>query len=67
MFDKDNIMRIDFINKIAGAEMEYIALFNKTKISEKDVKKAIQLYGIGKNPNVIFISKEQFESVFLGK
>jgi hypothetical protein len=67
MFNKENIMKIDFIKKIGNYKLEYIALFNKTKISDKEVRKAIQLHGVGEHPYVIFMSKEQFENVFGGK
>lgn len=67
MFDKNNIMRIDFVEKIGEIELEYVALFNKTKTTEKEAQKAIQLNGIGQNNNIIIINKGQFNSVFLGE
>lgn len=64
MFNKDDIMKIEFTKKIGSYELEYVALFNQTKISDDEVKKAIQLHGVGEHPHVIFMSKEQFENVF---
>ena len=64
MFNKENIMKIEFTKKIGNYEFEYIALFNQTRISDDEVKKAIQLHGTGEHPYVVFMSKEQFKNVF---
>jgi len=64
MFNKDNIMQIEFISTIGGCEVQKIALFNMMKTSEEEVNKVIQTEGIYYNPNVIVIYKEQFENVF---
>lgn len=64
MFDKENIARINFTEYYRKTEIEYIALFNKNKTTVEEVKKAIDLHGMGENSNVIIITKEQFENVF---
>lgn len=64
MFDKENIARINFTEYYGKTEIEYVALFNKNKTTVEEVKKAIDLHGVGENPNVIIVSKEQFENVF---
>lgn len=64
MFNKDNIMRIDFTECIAGIKIDYIALYNKNNTTETEVQKAIDLHGMGSNAKVIIISKEQFNNVF---
>ena len=64
MFDKENLMRIEYTNKFAGKHsVEMVALYNKKRISEKEVKDVIQteMY----NPYVIIIEKEKFEKVFI--
>jgi hypothetical protein len=68
-FDKDNIMRIDFVNTYGSTyKVDMTALFNKTKISESEVQKIIEVSSIaGNNPNVIIITKEQYENVFFKK
>jgi hypothetical protein len=64
MFNKEDIIKIEFTEKTDYYELEYIALFNKTKISDDEVKKSIRLHRMGEHPCVIFMSKEQFENVF---
>jgi hypothetical protein len=61
MFNKDHIMKIEFVN---GVGLERVALFNITKITEEEVNKAIQLDGMVDNPNIIICYKEQFNNVF---
>jgi len=65
MFDKENVMRIDFVNKIGNYSIEMVALFNKNRMTEQQAVEAIRLEGIRENENIIFISKNQFNNVFL--
>jgi hypothetical protein len=67
MFNPDNIMRIDFVERLAGIEIENIALFNKNNTTDQEAQKAIDLHGMGNNPKVIIISKEQFNNIFKGE
>ena len=64
IFNKEDIMRIDYVEKLSVLEIEKVALYNKNKITEEEVLEVIKLHGIGYNPNVILIDKEQFENVF---
>lgn len=64
MFNKDDIIRIDFEQKYGKIKIEYVALYNNTKTTEQEALEAIETYGIGNNENVIIISKKQFENVF---
>ena len=65
MFDKENIMRIDFTHKWGNIEMKMVALFNKNKITESEVNDIIEMKPIGEYDNVIVISESQFNNVFL--
>ena len=64
IFNKEDIMRIDYVEKLSTLETEKVALYNKNKITEEEVWEVIKLHGIVYNPNVILIDKEQFENVF---
>jgi hypothetical protein len=64
MFNKENIMQIEFTSRIGGCEVQKIALFNKNNVSENEAIKVIRTEGIYYNPKVIIIYKEQFENVF---
>jgi len=57
-------MKIEYIQKIGNYEFQKVALFNMMKVTEEEGKQAIELDGVGYDPNVIIIYKEQFENVF---
>jgi hypothetical protein len=42
-----------------------VALYNKLRVSEQRVNEVIDLDGIGEPPDVILITKQQYENVFL--
>lgn len=68
MFDEKNLMRIEYINEYSkNCKVEMIALYNKRRITEEDVLKAVELEGIETNSNVIFMTKKQFENIFLAE
>jgi hypothetical protein len=65
MFNKDNIIKIEYTQTIGSTyKVEMIALYNKTKVTEKEVLKAIELESIAENENVIFMTSKQFNNVF---
>lgn len=57
----ESVKRIDFTD---GTGIECIALFNENKINESVAKKAIELYPLEISQALVFMTKEQFESVF---
>jgi hypothetical protein len=65
MFDKKNIMKIDFIKSFGNYNIAMVALYNQKNISESDVIKAIEHHGVTENNNVVIMTKVQFENVFL--
>ena len=64
MFNKDDVMRIDFSEKYGEIEIPMVALFNKNVILEEEAVKAIKIHGDRSNNKVIIITKEQFDNVF---
>ena len=67
-FDKNNIMMIEFDKFYPNDyKITMVALYNKTKITDKEARKAIKTYGIGESPNVIIITKKQYENVFMNE
>lgn len=64
MFNKDNIMKIEYATKIGNYTTQMVALYNKTKITENEVLKAIGIAEISQNDNVIFITQKAFDNVF---
>lgn len=65
MFDKDNIMRVDYVTAIGNHKIEMVALYNKKKITEEEVMIAVELDGIEQNKNIIFMTREQHDNVFM--
>jgi hypothetical protein len=65
IFNKDNIVRIEFTETIGKYQFEMVALFNKNVLSEEEAVKLIKLKDFGENENIIFMSKAQFENVFM--
>lgn len=63
MFDKENLVRIDFTKRIGDFKFEMVALYNKQRISEEKIRELIESGTYDKN--VIVIDKQQFENVFL--
>ena len=45
-------------------EQPFVALFNKTKLTEDEVKEAINIYPTLERNDVIIITSEQFQNVF---
>lgn len=63
MIDKDNVMKIEYTVKIAGVhDLEKIALYNKNRITQKEVKNLIDNGEY--SPHVIIIDRQQFDNVF---
>jgi hypothetical protein len=62
--DKENIMLIEYTKNIGSGigKIPMVAIFNKSKISERDVKEVIK-YDIY-NENVIKVEKQEYENVF---
>ena len=66
MYLEKNIATLEFEQKHPGnINLPMVALYNEAKISKANVEKAIANYGISDPPNIIIISKAQYESVFL--
>lgn len=66
MFDKGKIMRIDFDYGVGTLTEQRIALFHADRISEGAVRKFIKQMGPDMyHPLILFITKEQFENVFV--
>jgi hypothetical protein len=64
--DKNNVMIIEYTKNYGSiGKLPMVAIFNKTKISEREAKEVIKydMY----NKNVIMIEKEQYDSVFGSK
>jgi len=64
MFDKENLMRIEFI-KTFGRDynVEMVALYNKRHLSESEARDAIQTET--ENEYIAFMEKRQFENIFI--
>jgi hypothetical protein len=62
MFDPNNMVRKDFISRIGKYEVNMVALFNITKISEADVVKIIK--SGEEDDRVLIVSKKKFLGVF---
>lgn len=62
--DRENLMQIDYNKTIGGIyEVEMVALYNQSRISQEEVKEAIQTET--DHPFIIFSTKQQFENVFI--
>jgi len=62
-FDKENIMQIEFKKEYSNEHhIDMIALYNKNKISETEVRELIKRDI--QTSNVLVITKKQFENVF---
>lgn len=62
LFDKDNIMKIEFEDDIGGYSMDKVALYNKNKITEQQAKEII-VNGVWSD-QLIILDKVQFENIF---
>jgi hypothetical protein len=63
MFDKDNLMRVDFVKVIGGTEIDMVALYNKRHVSQEDVREVIHTEE--EHPHVIITTAKQFKNVFI--
>ena len=58
------IMRIDFTHNIGPYKQSMVALFDFRDLTEEEAKKRIKAYPQEHDDQIIFISLQQFETVF---
>lgn len=58
------IMRVDFDAVIGAYTKKMVAIYDSLSITRNEVDTEIAAYPIGYDKRVVFMSKEQFETVF---
>lgn len=58
------IMRVDFDAVIGAYTKKMVAIYDSISITRDEVDKEIVAYPIGYDKRVVFMPKEQFETVF---
>ena len=62
--EKTKVMRIDFTQHIGPYEQPMVALFESRDMTEAEAKQQILLYPQGYDKKIVFMSLQQFETVF---
>jgi len=66
IFNDDHLGIIEFEQRWGDSVVYHkVAMYNSAKTTELEARKAIQMCGKGEPQNIVFMSKEQFENVFL--
>lgn len=60
----ENIMMVEFSENYAGCGTSMVALFDKRDIMEEEVYRIIRAYPIGYDRRIVFMTKDQFKTVF---
>lgn len=63
--DQENIFILEFVQKYGDFEVDCVAIFNQTVISEDEVRKVIKA-GLG-TEDVIMMTRSQYDSIFQGR
>lgn len=58
----DNLSALDYIESYGSLESKNVAVFDRRRVSEKEVVSAIKAGGY--HPDVLVMSEKQYESVF---
>lgn len=60
-----HLMVIEFVESIGPIDVDMVAMFNDSVVSEESVRDYISKYGsnIGYNKYVVFMTKEQYENL----
>jgi len=62
---KNTVMMIEYIEQYSeNAKFPFVALFDSRDLTEEQAREALKLDGIIKNPQLVTMTKEQYDNVF---